>query len=176
MLKRIALILSLLLLTALVAACQPATSNASAQPSGGNKPLTTYPGADRVFVDKDTEIKMHAEAQPILSKLGEPQRKVEMDSCAFQGKDRQYSYASYDISTYTLNNKEYILSLTLNDDSVSTPENVSLGSNKADVITAYGDKGSQDGQALVFKSGGTGLRLILDDDVVTSIQYFAIVE
>lgn len=73
---------------------------------------------------------MNENMEPLVKKLGDADNYFESDSCAFQGKDKVYTYGSVKITTYPKDNKDYVYTIELLDDTVSTPEGISIGSDK----------------------------------------------
>ena len=69
--------------------------------------------------------------------------------------------------------KDYVNSILLTDDSVTTPEGVYIGSSDADVRAAYGEDAGTLSGALCYTKGGTDLNFILEDGKVISIEYLA---
>ena len=161
--KIICMMLSLLMLLGL-AACD------GGETDGGTK--------EYAFVKGDVTVKIDAPAEPILSALGEPRQYSESPSCAFDGLDKVYVYAGFKLQTYPQNGKDFILSVELTDDSVATPEGISIGAGKDQVITAYGTPDSETDTSLTYKSGAakTTLQFLLRDGKVTNIQYQKVTE
>lgn len=131
-----------------------------------------------VFVSGNVTVKLDDPAEPILSALGEPRQYSESPSCAFDGLDKVYVYAGFKLQTYPQNGKDFILSVELTDDSVATPEGISIGAGKDQVITAYGTPDSETDTSLTYKSGAakTTLQFLLRDGKVTNIQYQKVTE
>ncbi len=108
----------------------------------------------------------------ISAKLGEPDGYYEAASCAFDGKDKIYTYGSVQISVSPLDGKDTIYMITLLDDSLTTPEGICVGATKAAVMEAYGETVlNSSGTSLSYSSGHTDLVFLIRDDCVTSIQY-----
>ena len=82
------------------------------------------------FISKDVVIEMDEEAAPIIEALGEPLSYFEAASCAFEGLDKIYTYSGFEINTYPGKDKDYISSVILKDDSVTTVEGVAIGDSK----------------------------------------------
>lgn len=143
----------------------PAPQN-SAQAGGQETPGTyTFATADGVTVAID------ADMADVLAALGEEQSYFEAESCAFEGLDKTYTYPGFVITTRPDGEKDYVNSVRLTDDSVSTQEGVYIGSSEADVKTAYGEDGGTAEGSLSYTSGGVTISFILEDGVVTSIEY-----
>jgi hypothetical protein len=65
-----------------------------------------------------------------------------------------------------------VLSIILLDDANLTPEGVTIGSGREEVIAAYGNNYEGGDTALTYKKGGTELKFLLRDGCVTSVQYY----
>ena len=109
-----------------------------------------------------------------LEKLGKEKNYFESASCAFEGLDKEYTYNGFVLKTYPLNDVDYVASITLQDDTVATPEGIAIGSELADVTAAYGDSSSD--TKCEYVKGDSQLLILLENGVVTSIQYVAITE
>ena len=140
----------------------PAPQNSAAPQAAGAYVFTTGDGVT-VSVDEDM-------AQ-VLTDLGEAQSYFEAESCAFEGLDKTYTYPGFVITTRPDGDKDYVNSIRLTDDSVSTVEGVYIGSSEADVKAAYGEDGGDAEGMLSYTAGDVTLNFILEDGVVTSIEY-----
>ncbi len=167
-------ILAALTLTALLTACggQPQTTPGPepGAPAASQEPSQGAPTADAfTFLSGDFAVSIDQDMADVLAALGEPQSYFEAASCAFEGLDKTYTYPGFSITTRPEGDKDYVNSILLTDDSVTTPEGVYIGSTRADVTAAYGDG---DGEAaLSYTKGNTALTFILDGDTVLSIEY-----
>ncbi len=137
-------------------------------------PVITDPGY--TFKVDTTEIAMHAPAAPVLDALGEAMSYTEEASCAFEGLDKTYYYGSFYLTTYPIGDEDFVYSLWLVDDSMSTPEGIYIGATQAEVEAAYGADGFNGSNAYVITKGLCKLTIILDGGSVSSIQYDAVVE
>ena len=140
----------------------PAPQNSAAPRAAGAYVFTTGDGVT-VSVDEDM-------AQ-VLTDLGEAQSYFEAESCAFEGLDKTYTYPGFVITTRPDGENDYVNSIRLTDDSVSTVEGVYIGSSEADVKAAYGEDGGADQGMLSYTAGGVSLNFILEDGAVISIEY-----
>lgn len=123
------------------------------------------------FTYKGTTIAMDVDAAPILEKLGEPASYYEAASCAFEGLDKMYTFSGFEVDTYPTDDKDFVSSVILKDDSVSTEEGVCIGDPSKKVLEAYGEA-SKDGDRLMeYEKDGMKLCFILQDDAVASIEY-----
>ena len=147
------------------------------EPDGNNNGTSKNPNEPGYFFTVNgVKVEMNVLASSVTDALGEPTTYTEETSCAFEGLDKTYGYGGYYITTYPDGDKDYIYSAWFVDDSVATSENIYIGSTKADVEAAYGEDCFGDSNTAALKKGNTELKIILTDDVVSSIQYQAIVE
>ena len=170
----LALALTMVLTLAACGGDKPAETTAPKAPSIVS-PVTPDPAAFGYNV-RGVDIEMHAEAAPILEALGEPVSYTEEASCAFTGLDKTYYYGGFYLQTYPLGDVDYIYSLWLMDDSSETPEGIYIGASQEEVEKAYGTDGFNGSNAYIMKGTTSTLTIILDDGVVSSIQYDAIIE
>lgn len=127
------------------------------------------------FKSGENVIAMGAEAAPVIKALGKTAKAVfEADSCAYQGKDKVYTYAGFELNTYPVDGKERIASVYFLDDSVATPEGIKIGSKAGDVVNAYGkeyDKEEQKFGTYSYSTDTTQLRIYTTKDVVDGVEY-----
>lgn len=121
-------------------------------------------------------VSLDAEAEPILSVLGEPLTSAETNSCYGDGKDKVYQYTSFKVQTYSSGGKDYILSVEIYNDadaSIATPEGVRVGSSESDVIAKLGEPSSRGEGQMVYlnMAAKTKLQILLRDGAVTNVQY-----
>jgi len=124
-----------------------------------------------VFVYKKTTITVNGDMAPVAEALGEPTSYFEAASCAFDGLDKIYTYGPIVVETYPEGNKDLVSAIIVKDDSVTTPEKVTIGSSKQEMLDAYGKDYTEEAGMFVYKKGSMKLQFIVKDDVVTSIQY-----
>ena len=127
-------------------------------------------GKSYSFIYNEAKFAPGDDFTPIYEKLGEPSGYYEAASCAFDGKDKIYTYGSVQISVSPLDGKDIIFLITLLDDSLSTPEGIFVGSEKSAVIAAYGE-GEDNGSSLQYNAGKVKLVFLVRDGRVTSVQY-----
>ena len=165
--KRIAILLAAAMLLCF-AGCQPAQTE---------NPQNKEPVQDSYsFVYNGTTIALHAPAEAIVAALGEPKKYSESTSCAFEGLDKSYGYGSFYLETYPLGDKDYVYGWYFVDDMVENAEGICIGSTKADVEAAYGAENYNGTNAFEMTKGSGKLTVILENDVVTSVQYVIITE
>lgn len=128
------------------------------------------------FVFNGVTIAMHSKMEPILEKLGEPMEYFEAESCALPGMEKIYTYSGFEILTYEKEGVDYVLSVVILDDSVSTKEGIYLYSDLDSLIEKYGDDYTKELNTYKYESGQSQLVFLVEDDEITSIEYLAIME
>ncbi len=144
----------------------------AATEASGKKEEAAPAGEDGyVFKKGDVTISMGAPADDIISALGTYKKTYEAESCAFDGMDVVYSYAGFDVLTFKKDGTNIITGVVLRDDTQATPEGIYVGSDKAAVEKAYGQKPEEGVNNVQLKKGNSDLLIIFKDDLVNSIQY-----
>lgn len=169
--------LSILLVSFVIFLAGCSSNGASSTSVGaqkGNKPVAETSGY--VFQYKGNTIAMNGEVAPIVKALGDPQDYFEADSCAFQGKEKTYTYSGFELYTYAVDGVDYVLSINFTDDSVSTKEGISLGADLEDIKKAYGDKYTENLGLYTYEKGKSKISFMIEDNKVSSIEYKAITE
>lgn len=145
-----------------------ATPSSSVQPTESTalSPLPT----SYVFQVKDTSISIDQNMTEVLDALGEANSYFEAASCAFEGLDKTYTYSGFVITTRPDGDEDYVNSILLTDDSVTTAEGIYIGSSETDVLAAYG-QANVENDVIQYTLDNTTLNFILKDGVVISIEY-----
>lgn len=123
------------------------------------------------FVSNGISILPDAEAAPVLAALGTPVQTFEQDSCAYQGKDKVYTYSGFQIGVYPVNGVDKISFVYFLDNTVSTPEGIKIGSTAAQVIEAYGKDYEEQFGVYRYVLGNTQLVVYTTNKVVDAIEY-----
>lgn len=152
---------------------QPAQSS---QPGQSSQPSqSAQPGgadvAEYVFRSGETTVAIDQDMAEVLSALGEPKSYFEAESCAFEGLDKTYTYSGFVITTRPDGDKDYVNSIVLTDDSVTTPEGLYIGSSGDDVTAAYGSSSGATDTFRPYTKGNTALNFVLSGGKVISIEY-----
>ncbi len=96
---------------------------------------------------------------------------VELPSCAFEDTDRAYTYDHYEITTYTLNKEERILSIYFLDTEISTTEGVSISDSINKMLDVYGNNYEKNDNLYTYKKEDTSINFIVENDIIVSIEY-----
>ena len=126
-----------------------------------------------VFRAGSVEIPVSVKAAPVLASLGEEKGYFEAESCAGLGTERYYIYSGYEVMTVEYYDEVVIGSVYLMDDTVSTPEGISLGASEADVTRVYGDADLVAGNEYTYVKGNCNLVFVFSGGVLMSVEYQA---
>ena len=170
--KKLAFILAAAMLL-MLCACTVEDVDLSAS-TAGDGASQTETQKDYTFTANGVEIAMHADAQPVLDALGEPQGYFEEPSCATDDIDKVYLYQSLQLCAYPDGDGYRVYSLVLLNDAVSTPEGICIGDSADDVTATYGNDYSDEGIIRIYSTDNTELRITIEDDIVTAISYTAV--
>lgn len=126
-----------------------------------------------LFKSGEVEIKVGGDANSAVSALGEAQNLVETPSCGGGAEpDREYTYAGFKFNTVNENGVNKIVKIVLTDDSVSTPEGISIGDGREAVIETYGADYTENASGtLVYTDGASQLMFGITDGSVSAIHY-----
>ncbi|HHY65237.1 MAG TPA: hypothetical protein GX501_09340 [Clostridiaceae bacterium] len=161
--------------------------------NNNNTPAPSAPASDKptptpvaetkskyYFENSGVKIYMDDDAKPILEKLGEPPfGTFESPSCAFQGMDRTYYYNGFELYTYTESMEdetEYVFTVKLMSDAVSTPEGVSIGDKAEKVLEKYGDGYTEASGQYIYTDHNTRLAFKIQSGEVAAIEYSLVME
>lgn len=127
-----------------------------------------------VFRYKKVSVQMHGKASALLKKAGKPLASKKSKSCAYKGMDATYIYKDITVTTYSNSDGgiEYINSVTLRTDKVSTKEGIKIGSSYNDVIKKYG-QGKENFGVYTYMKGKSKLQIEIVNNVVKKITYVA---
>lgn len=186
--KLSAILLALTLCLALLAGCggnagnnsqdnSGAASGGQSQNSGGDAGESGGDAQEAtafIFTSNDVEIRMNAEADPIVEALGEPVSTFEAPSCAFQGTDYIYTYDGFQLNTYPLNDVNYVSSVVFTSDAVATAEGLEIGGTLEDMVAAYGEDYTEAYGEYTYTRGDSQLAVLIEEGTITSIAYQAV--
>ena len=140
--------------------------------------LVCFVGCDKEEVNysfKSGEVgfSVNHDADAVIEKLGDPIDLVETPSCGGgEEPDREYTYAGFKFNTVNENGVNKIVKIVLTDDSVSTPEGISIGDSREAVIEAYGENFTENASGtLTYTDGSTKLMFGISDGCVSAIHY-----
>lgn len=158
--KLIALMLAVLMLCAL-AAC-----NNNSNPT---TPTGTPPAEGFAFTYQGVKLVPGVEFDDASLPVAES---FENPNCAGEGKFITYQHDAMELTVNVNGGKTVIYSIYLTDANTPTAEGLYLGDDAARVTEVYGDGAiTEDGSLLTYVKGNTHLVILLENEVVTSIEY-----
>ena len=174
--KLICLLLSLVLLVSL-AACGQKPADTTPDTSNNTENLTEKDEAnapdnktDEAFSFTLADVALIPGAGFVAGDLPAATSTFEVPSCALEGMDTVYSYDSVEVTVYDDGVNPIIYSIYLVDPNTATDEGLYLGDDRTQVETLYGTDYEEEGTELVYTKGSTQLRIILEDDLVVSVE------
>ena len=140
--------------------------------------LVCFVGCDKEEVNysfKSGEVgfSVHHDADAVIEKLGDPIDLVETPSCGGGAEpDREYTYSGFKFNTVNENGLNKIVKIVLTDDSVSTPEGISIGDGREAVIETYGENFTENSSGtLTYTDGAVKLMFGITNGCVSAIHY-----
>lgn len=105
------------------------------------------------------------------AKLPEASSVFEVPSCAIEGTDNLYNYGTFEVTAFNDGSGEVIYSIFFIDPNITTDEGLALGDDVAKMIELYGEDYVQEGTAYTYTSENTILSIIVQNDMVNSIEF-----
>lgn len=133
---------------------------------------STEEDMDLAFTFQKTTIHMDDEAETIFKTLKKSEECFEQESCSYQGVDRTYTYDGFELGTYTMTGQsEKIKRVAILDNSVATPEGLTIGSGFEDMVSAYGSGYEKEDGCYCYTAGNTQLKIETERGSVSAIVY-----
>ena len=164
-------VLALLLAVSCVCLCACGGGNNAGNEGNVNTENKQEDETSYIFTYDGMEISVNEDIESVVNKLGEPIAYYEAASCAFDGMDKFYTYSSFQLDTYPKDGKDMLASIYFKDDLVKTTEGISLYMTKDDMIQAYGEATTVNGNEYIYEKGNGRLYFIIEDEEIISIEY-----
>ncbi len=110
------------------------------------------------------------------TQLPEAASVYEVPSCALVGTDNLYNYETFEVTAFNEGNGEFVYSIYFIDPNLTTNEGLALGDGMDKVVELYGEGYENLDGELVYTAMNTQLRLIVENDVVVSIEFRMVTE
>lgn len=125
------------------------------------------------FESNGRVIEMGMDAEDIFARLGRlgSEDIFVSTSCAFVGEDKIFYYDGFIINTFPLDGRDYVLSITLEDEALKTPEGVGLGDTFDEMTAVYGTEYEEELIRYIYRKGGTRLEFLVEDGVIADVTY-----
>ena len=121
------------------------------------------------FVAEGVELIPGADFDPAV--LPEAASVYTVPSCAIEGTDNVYNYETFEVTAFDYGAGELIYSIYLIDPNLTTPEGLALGDTLERMLELYGDSYERAGSAYEYRGEKSMLSIIVQNDVVNSIEY-----
>jgi len=182
--KTVSLWMVLLASALLLSAC----GSSAANDSGSVSDSSTQTGSDVVFVDPSAvrpdygklgfEVNgftfgIYDSMEDVIAGIGEANGTFEAASCAYQGNDYFYYYSGFELMANDFDGVQRVTHITVIDDTVSTPQGVTIGMSEADFLAL--DLGFTDTEGLgkyTVSQGSCVMQVILKEQRVSAIEYY----
>ena len=166
--KKIIVVISAIMLGIVLVSCSGNTK--------GNKGYDASSNENFIFETNGIEIKLHEEAEDIISNLEEYKEYFEAESCAFEGLDKIYTYSSFEVSTYEKDGIDYISGISLMDDTVSTKEGISLFQTLEELKSMYGEEYTEENGVYTYTRAQSEISFMVKANKIVQIEYLALHE
>lgn len=125
-----------------------------------------------VFKYNDVEVIPGEDSTSVIAALGEAKSYDEEDiGCGNNEMSKVYGYSGFQIKTYPDGGKDFIDTVIIKNDTVSTPEGITIGSSRDDVIKVYGEDYTERGDGIIYANGKITLNIVIRDGSVSSLYY-----
>ena len=129
-----------------------------------------------IFKDGEKEIVLGEIFSKEVMKLGDEESYSEIASCAFEGLDKTYTYPNYEITTYPDGDKDRVYTIYFLNEEAQTTEGVKVSDSMEKMVQTYGENYKVQGNQYTYTKGRTNLEFIVENEVITSIQYSYVTE
>lgn len=82
-----------------------------------------------------------------------------------------YTYSSFELDTYPVEDKDFISMILFKDDSIATAEGISIGDPVDKIIETYGEDAREENGMMVYVKDNMKLCFIIEEESVISIEY-----
>lgn len=167
-------ILAVCILVLLLASCSNTEPNDSEKSAGGtNADTIETEQVSSAFVCElkgGAIITVGADAESIISSLGQYVDYSEAPSCVHEGSDKVYTYTGYSVMTSPGESGEFIAQVNIITDEEALANGITIGSARSDVIAAYGECSDEQFGIMKYDVGGAVITFVTENDAVLSIS------
>ena len=117
------------------------------------------------------KIELDKKADDVLEKLGEAKSEDNLGDCGGIGVQMKYTYADIAINTLKEEKGEMIHKIEFKNDLPKTSKGIYIGSDEADVRSAYGTPNSEENGRLIYKKSDLELEFTIENGEVIAINY-----
>lgn len=124
---------------------------------------------DLVFVYNGIKINLDEDINDVIAALGQPVDMISAPSCYYDGDDKTFVYNGFKINTYPDGNNDYVVSIELVSDSVSTVKGVTTGMKIDDALAVYGQNYTVNGFNYQYQTGDKYMYFYVQNGVISVI-------
>lgn len=152
---------------------EPIVSESEGEPTAveSTSPAAPAPVSPFSLTIQGIDIQMGANMNEVKDALGEPIAEFKMPSCAFDGTDIVYRFPGVQVHTIPIGDANYIHTISISDDTVSTHGGIKLGSSVEELISVYGYDYAWEYGMYTFTRGHTSISFFVDSGIVIAITY-----
>ncbi|MGI6577520.1 MAG: hypothetical protein ACOX1Q_05670 [Eubacteriales bacterium] len=178
--KIIAVILCIGAILMLVTGCGDNEQTPGNENTPGVSDIGTFSEADIALIIGGETFRCGEDVTELLEKMGDDYTYSEAISCAYDGLDKNFAYADYDIYTYPDGNIDRVSEITVYNADASTPKGLKVGDTVEVMEQLYGSGYKEEGITLVYviepkqeNAQGASLYVVAEDGIIQSISITA---
>lgn len=100
----------------------------------------------------------------------------EVESCAFEGLDKEYTYDHYVVTTYPEEGTDKVKSVYFLDSEVQTTEGIKIGDTYEKMVEAYGSDYENSDNQYTYTKGKTQIIFLVEENTISDITYNYVTE
>lgn len=161
-----AIILCLMLALSVIGCNEKDTDNGGDDDDNGAETVEIY-----ALKYKGTTITLGKKADSVLKKLGDPISSQNTGNCGGMGETVRYEYSALSVVVVEYEDGDAVIdALIVKNDAVTTTKGIMIGSEKAEVIEAYGEADKNTDTLVSYSKGGKTLAFGIENGVVSKIE------
>lgn len=124
---------------------------------------------DLVFIYNGIRINLDEDINDVIAAIGQPDDMISAPSCYYDGDDKTFVYDGFKVNTYPDGSNDYVVSVELVSDTVSTVKGVSVGMNIDDALAVYGNDYTVNGFNYQYQIGDKYMYFYVQNGVISVI-------
>ncbi len=100
----------------------------------------------------------------------------EVESCAFEGLDKEYTYDHYVVTTYPEGGTDKVKTVYFLDSEAQTTEGVKIGDTYEKMVEVYGSDYENADNQYTYTKGKTQIIFLVEEDSISDITYNYVTE
>ena len=124
---------------------------------------------DLVFIYNGIRINLDEDINDVIAAIGQPDDMISAPSCYYDGDDKTFVYDGFKVNTYPDGSNDYVVSVELVSDAVSTVKGVSVGMDINDALAVYGSDYTVNGFNYQYQIGDKYMYFYVQNGVISVI-------